>query len=252
MIETTRRLCLGLLIGMLSFAGVIEGQAKDAGLLGQRNTFGVMAEYSNDSSHIILGDAENVKLGAVGLQYQRRLIANRHLVWSYAMEFRPAIVESIPTAIFKTVQTLPSSQTFANAPELVTRCVTFSKPYTYTDSVTGTVYAGTVSESCGRESTYAQGFSPFGMRLNLRPRSRLQPSFSSHEGYIFSTQPLPISSAGSFNFCFEVGFGLEYYRTQHSSMRFEYLVQHYSNHNTAYANPGVDNGLFKLTYTFGR
>jgi len=35
-------------------------------------------------------------------------------------------------------------------------------------------------------------------------------------------------------------------------MRFEYLVQHYSNHNTAYANPGVDNGLFKLTYTFGR
>jgi opacity protein-like surface antigen len=118
--------------------------------------------------------------------------------------------------------------------------------------VTGTVYTGTSIAACSRESFYAQGFSPFGMRLNLRPSSRLQPTFSSHEGYIFSTQPLPLANAGSFNFAFEFGAGLEYYRTQHSSMRFEYLIQHYSNHNTADANPGVDTGLFKLSYTFGR
>ena len=40
--------------------------------------------------------ASHTVLGAVGVQYQRRLIANRHLVWSYAMEFRPVILESIP------------------------------------------------------------------------------------------------------------------------------------------------------------
>ena len=36
------------------------------------------------------------------------------------------------------------------------------------------------------------------------------------------------------------------------SIRVEYVVQHFSNHDTANANPGVDNGIFKVTYSFGR
>jgi hypothetical protein len=35
-------------------------------------------------------------------------------------------------------------------------------------------------------------------------------------------------------------------------VRLEYQLQHYSNDYTASANPGVDSGIFKLTYSFGR
>jgi hypothetical protein len=69
---------------------------------------------------------------------------------------------------------------------------------------------------------------------------------------MFSTQPVPITNAGSFNFTFEFGGGLEFYRTHTQSMRLEYQVQHFSNKYTADENPGVDSGLIKLTYTFGR
>jgi len=99
------------LLSFFSSVSTILAQADSHEVLGSKNTFGVMVEYSNDSSHIILGDAENVKLGAVGIEYQRRLIANRHLVWSYAMEFRPAIVVSDPTITYKTVETSPSATT---------------------------------------------------------------------------------------------------------------------------------------------
>ena len=50
----------------------------------------------------------------------------------------------------------------------------------------------------------------------------------------------------------EFGAGLEYFLSQSRSMRFEYQVQHFSNAYTANTNPGVDSGLFKLSYTFGR
>jgi hypothetical protein len=211
-----------------------------------------MAEYSNDSSHIILGDAVNVKLAAIGLQYQRRLIASRKLVLSYAMEFRPVILESIPTVTFTTVETLPIPATYTDPPQLTTKCVASAEPFELTDPLTGVVTAGTTYTSCGRQTIYAQGLSPFGFKLNLRPRARLQPVISTYEGYIFSTQPVPSADAGSFNFDFEIGAGLEYYRSRRNSVRIEFQVQHYSNKNTAAANPGVDNGLIKLTYSFGR
>jgi len=206
-----------------------------------------MAEYSNDSSHIIMGDAVNVKLGAIGLQYQRRLIANRHLVWSYGMEFRPVIIESNPTAIGTVEVTGPDQGSLLTlAPTMTARCVPG------VTSVTVGAFTDTTSISCSREITYAQGFSPFGMKLNLRTRSRLQPTFSSYEGYILSTRPVPSANAGSFNFDFEFGAGLEYYRSRRNSVRIEYQVEHFSNKNTAATNPGVDNGLIKLTYSFGR
>ncbi len=220
---------------------------------GSRNTFGITAAYSNDSSHILLGRADNVKLGAIGLQYQRRLIANRYLVGSYAAEFRPVMLESNPATIFVDVQTSPVQTTSVGAPELTVKCVTGSRAYSFpSTNSAGTTLSGILYERCGRETTYAEGLSPVGFRINLRPQSRLQPTFSTYEGYIFSTKPLPLANAGSFNFSFEFGAGLEYYASPKTSVRLEYQVQHYSNGYSATANPGVDSGLWKLTYSFGR
>ena len=84
------------------------------------------------------------------------------------------------------------------------------------------------------------------------PRHRLQLTFSTLGGYMFATQEVPIPGAGSFNFTFEFGGGLEFYRTHTNSIRLEYQVQHFSNKKTADFNPGVDSGFIKLTYAFGR
>jgi opacity protein-like surface antigen len=69
---------------------------------------------------------------------------------------------------------------------------------------------------------------------------------------MFSTQQVPIPNAGAFNYTFEFGGGLEFYRSHTNSMRLEYQVQHFSNKETGTVNPGVDSGFIKLTYAFGR
>jgi opacity protein-like surface antigen len=69
---------------------------------------------------------------------------------------------------------------------------------------------------------------------------------------MYSTQPIPIRAAGSFNFTFDLGAGVELYRSKTRSIRAEYRYHHISNHGTAEVNPGIDNGLFQVTYSFGR
>ena len=47
----------GLLVGVavLVVSATLQAQIDKPGLFGSRNTFGVAAEYSNDSSRIIMG-----------------------------------------------------------------------------------------------------------------------------------------------------------------------------------------------------
>ncbi|MGA2276685.1 MAG: acyloxyacyl hydrolase [Terracidiphilus sp.] len=96
-----------------------------------------------------------------------------------------------------------------------------------------------------------EAISPVGFQWNFMPRHKLQPFFIGHGGYMYSTQPIPISTAGSFNFTFDFGAGVELYRSKTRSVRAEYRIHHISNHWTAHDNPGIDNGLFQLTYSFG-
>jgi hypothetical protein len=215
------------------------------------NTFSGFGEYSNDSSHIILGEALNRKIGAIGIQYQRRLIHRRLLDFSYMAEFRPVILESDPTETVTTTFTAPPPTVVDQEP---TYAVVVCRSGTY--SVSGPGYAATQVVTCGRREAYAQGLSPVGFRVNGMTRHKLQPTFSFMGGYMFSPLAIPTNAfgvlSGSFNFTFEFGGGLELYRSARRSMRLEYQVQHFSNGYTAAANPGVDSGFIKLTYAFGR
>ena len=69
---------------------------------------------------------------------------------------------------------------------------------------------------------------------------------------MYSTQAIPIDYAGSFNFTFDLGAGLEFYRPNSRSVRADYRYHHISNHATAATNPGIDSGIFQVTYAFGR
>ena len=217
------------------------------------NTFGIFTAYSNDSSHIMLGDAEQRKLFDVGFSYNRRIFLDRIVNWQYSGEILPVALESDPQSRVVENQTYPTVLTHVYNNEPIVSCAPSTVPYTeYLNN--GTVYSsGTYTVSCaGHNWNIGEAISPVGMQWNFLPRLKTQPFFTGHGGYMYTTHPIPIYYAGSFNFTFDLGAGIELYRSKTRSIRAEYRYHHISNHETAGENPGIDNGLFQVTYSFGR
>ena len=217
------------------------------------NTFGVFGAYSPDSSHIFLGYAENRKLVDFGVSYNRRLLIGRVVNWQYSGELLPVALESDPVGIETNNETTPVVSTIAfNLGAQFVTCSPSTVAYSFTDQ-NGVTYSGTLTYSCsGRRWTMGEAMSPIGFQWNFLPRHKTQPFLIGHGGYMYSTQPIPIIQAGSFNFTFDLGAGFEVYRSRTRSIRIEYRYHHISNHNTAQENPGIDSGLFQATYAFGR
>lgn len=228
--------------------------AQDArGLYERANTFGVFTAYSNDSSHMLLGAAERRKLLEFGGVYNRRLVVRPRVVWQYSLEVLPVALESDPLTEDVVHQISPKQATYTlkNLAPMVT-CAPFTEPYQNTVP-DGTVYSGTDLYFChGRQWTVGEAMSPVGFQWNFRPRRQLQPFLIGHGGYMYSSKAVPTADSGSFNFTFDFGFGLEWFETARSSVRLDYRYHHISNHGTAFENPGIDNGVFQLTYAFGR
>ena len=228
--------------------------AQDArGLYERKNAFGFFMAYSNDSSHMVLGDAERRKLLEFGGVYNRRLLAGPRVNWQYSAEVMPIALESDPMTEEIVEQTSPKKATFTlkNLDPLV-QCGVFREPYQETDPA-GVVYSGTDLFFChGRRWTIGQAMSPVGFQWNFRPRRHLQPFLIGHGGYLFSTKAIPTVYSGAFNFTFDFGFGVEWFQTAARSLRLDWRIHHISNHGTAFENPGIDNGVLQLTYTFGR
>ena len=217
------------------------------------NTFGFFAMYSNDSSHMLLGYAENRKLLSFGASYSRRLFHDRIVNWQYDGELIPVALESDPVIHFVNMETSPTPSTTITNTRAPFPCRAVSGSYNDPVTVNGTTvtFAGTFTQTCPREWTIGEGMSPIGFQWNFRPRHRLQPFFVGHGGYMYSTTPIPTDSAGSFNFMFDFGPGLEFYQSATRSIRVSYRYHHISNHFTAQDNPGIDSGVFQVTYAFG-
>jgi opacity protein-like surface antigen len=219
----------------------------------RRNTFGVFGAYSGDSSHMLLGSAENRRLLQFGVSYSRRLLLNQTVNVQYNAEFLPVVFESDPEGIDVVTQTSPVAATYTYNVGPPITCTPSTIKYFYTDPSTNTYYSETSTISCqGRRWVVGEAMSPVGFQFNLRPRHKTQPFLIGHGGYMYSTQPVPINEAGSFNFTFDLGIGVELFRTKTRSIRAEYRYHHISNHNTSNSNPGIDNGLVQVTYSFGR
>lgn len=251
-----------LLAAVACAAAPIEGQGKtqlkaqivpaaaENVYYARRNTFGIFAAYSWDSSHILLGYAENRRLLNLGVSYSRRLLLNRIVNWQYDGELMPVTLESDPVQTTTTTvnngdPTLSFSSTVSDPTMLACQPAsgsgTFPNGDTYTDTST-----------CGRRWVAGEAMSPVGFQWDFLPQRRLQPFVDGHGGFMYSAHQVPVDYAGSFNFTFDFGAGFEYFRSPRRSIRAEYRYHHLSNHNTALENPGVDSGLLQVSYCFGR
>ena len=251
-----RRLYSLLLLVIISSPWVVSGQIASAQTRPENpyysrlNSFGFFAAYANDSSHILLGSVENRKLLNFGASYSRRLKQGHLANWQYNAELMPVALESDPLVHQVLVYTSPISHTFITDTAPLTHCTSGSG--SFNETLNGVTTAYTYTNTCTRQWTIGEAMSPVGMEWNFLPRRKLQPFAIAHGGYIYSTRAIPVAAAGSFNFTFDFGFGLEFYRTKRQSIRAEYRYHHISNSETASQNPGIDTGLYQVTYVFGR
>lgn len=216
------------------------------------NSFGVFAGYSNDSSHILIGQAEQRKLLGLGFTYGRRITLSDTVAWQYNLELLPVALEGDPLTKVVVTQLTPQqmSYTFFSGPVVI--CETYSDAYTV-QLEDGYTYTGTETASCGgRRWTMGEAITPLGFDWNFLPRNKVQPLVNVRGGTMFSKNAIPISGAGWFNFTFSGGVGVELFANRRRSFRLEYRVHHISNRNTANYNPGIDNGMFQVTYLYGR
>ncbi|MGA9070319.1 MAG: acyloxyacyl hydrolase [Terracidiphilus sp.] len=252
LITCLSQLCLALIALIAGSVAACAQSSANGGYYARANTYSFFSAYSDDSSHILMGAAENRKLLEFGAAYGRSLKRNRIVNWQFNAEFLPVALESDPVAHYVNNQTLPTVETFYShdiGPVGTCHQPTIQYSYVYE----GVTYAGTETIACYRRQwTIGEAFSPFGFQFNFMPRHKLQPFFILHGGYMYTTQPIPVQDAGSFNFTFDFGPGIELYRSATKSVRAEYRFHHISDRDTSQDNPGIDNGLFQLTYSFGR
>jgi hypothetical protein len=238
-------LCFRFLFTASCYAQSPDGaseEAKTETLFAPRNAWGIFGEFSPNSSQIFLGVAQQRRLLMFGGEYAHRFHAGNVVTMDFLVQARPVILESDPALLgFRNVST--GKVEFPITPLRVS----------IIDHTHFVVGAGdVVVPFYTRQWNYAGGLNPFGIKMNFRPRHRLQPVVTGAGGFVISRRDIPVDHAAAFNFSFELGGGLEWFSQPRRSFRLDYRVHHISNADTATRNPGIDSGLFQLTYSFGK
>jgi hypothetical protein len=242
---------LPLVVVLLGFAPIARNCPAQTGSdptpFSAKYNWGVFAEDSPTSSPMLLGNTRQREQVAVGAALTRRLLARRHFELDYLVEVRPLLLESDPTVV-----SLYSNQY---------GYVEFSPPLPVVDpgnlanffniGISPYAYGGYSNARFSRRWTYVGGADPFGFKLNGFQHRRIQPEAMVNAGLLVATRDIPIKQSSYFNFAFQFGGGVQWYRTASQSLLLEYRFQHFSSKNLGTYNPGTDAGIFKLTYWFG-
>jgi hypothetical protein len=152
-------LCLALSI--LSLAHLVFAQPESAPYV-RKNSFGILFAYSNDSSHILFGEAEQRKLLNLGVSYSRRLIAGRIVNFQFDAEILPIALESDPLIRAVVVQTTPTTTTTVYDGQPPIKCAPIAFPFSYI--IDGVTYSGVTTITChGHQWTMGTGMAPAGL-----------------------------------------------------------------------------------------
>ena len=215
-------------------------------------TLALGAEYSNTSSHIILGTSENRRLAGLDLTLSTRLKQNRVFTWTYDLELRPLAFLQDPVSTTTLTVALPGSPNLGPYPiqsgPIQSAChpAVILDPFPISPGITFV----TETRTCGIRWTYAGGLSPLGQRLNFRPTHRLQPYALLNAGFLISPRDIPDNDSSRFNFTFAFGAGIQFAQSPTHAWSLDYTIHHLSNRAIGNTNPGVDNQLIRVSYTF--
>lgn len=241
-------------------AGAGQAQEKQAGAesspYSRKHTFTVFAEYAPTSEHILAGASRQRKIASLGFGYSFRVVRFLGTDLSYHAEVRPVMFESDPLARSsetEAVTTSSGTQTFNLGGNYVGygKCVSGSGVVNAT-GIGGTTYQIAYNTQCGRQWTFGQAFAPVGFKYSFRTHHELQPYAIGSLGYMYTSRPVPMAQAEAFNYLIQAGAGVELYRKGRHSVAAECRLSHFSNWDTANVNPGTDQVVYSVAYSFGR
>jgi len=103
-------------------------------------------------------------------------------------------------------------------------------------------------------AVYGFGIASVGVRLDLARKRRTHPFVETLEGIIASSEPIPINApnATGLNFLYSVGGGISTAAGSRRAVSAGYRFMHISNAGTTSFNPGVNNNVIYLGYSFLR
>lgn len=183
-----------------------------------KNEFSIWGGYSPDSSTVIRGTGRtpDARFGIINFRYARRFNNNDTVNLKYTLDVTPLAVLNYPD-------------------------------FNYAQ-----VGGSFVRTSRVRETRRAFGVSPFGLQVNFRPRKKVQPFLDATGGLLFFNKTTPNVVGRKLGFTADVGGGVEYRLKQGKAVTFGYKYFHISNANRGLENPGFDNNLFYVGYTFSK
>jgi hypothetical protein len=101
-----------------------------------------------------------------------------------------------------------------------------------------------------RRSVFGAAILPLGERVVVNPRQRLQASLYSSGGFSYFTRRILTEGGTRLNINVQFGTEFEFVIDDRRSVTFGYAINHVSNGNIHYKNPGLDANLFYLAYAF--
>jgi hypothetical protein len=240
----------------MALAACLASYGQDFGAYSNRKVFSGFVEYSNDSSHMLLGYAEGRTITAIGAGFQKRSFLHDSVAGSWLAEVRPYMREVDPTekgfALSFPQQPAYSGIVNFASPVPVNQPVS-NKPQNVVLVTQNHIYSGTATYMAGTRTTYMAAFSPLGYKVSFLPHRRFQPFLTGLGGFAVSPRDVPVFNSSTFNFTMEFGGGVEIYQSHTRSCQLEYRYHHMANAGiNGAANPGIDSGVMKVTYSFGR
>lgn len=101
-----------------------------------------------------------------------------------------------------------------------------------------------------RPTHHAFGVAPLGGQVNFRPRKKYQPFIGTSGGLLYMNKRTPNFGGTRFQYTADVGGGVEIRLKDKKALTVGYKYYHISNGNRGMVNPGIDNNLFYIGYTF--
>lgn len=181
-----------------------------------KNEFTVWGGFSPDSATIIkaTGRTEDARFGIAAFRYSRRFNNSDAVNLKYTADFVPVAVLNYPD-----VEVIPTGTNSFRVENV-------------------------------RPTRYGYGVAPLGLQANFRPRKKLQPFVELTGGLLYFNKRTPNVIGARFAFTASVGGGIEYRLQNKRSITFGYKFYHISNGDRGIENPGFDNNLFYVGYTF--
>lgn len=214
------------------------------------NTFAFFAGVGFPDSGVYTESPGRTLLG-FGARYEHRFWNSKRVEFHYLAEFRPVVLVRNVTATFTETYITPTGIPPISFSGVQASCAPGGSTQVSQDP-TGKTYVIQEMVTCGHEWDVAEAFAPAGFVWKFRRGHRLQPVAGWTGGVLFATKAIPDSRAGSFNFTYQFGGGVEYYLRPKRSVEVRYDFHHFSNAGTADYNPGVNNGVVQVSYSFGR